>query len=137
MKSWIVKTVIVVAVLATLVAGALAFAWYQVYKTYVQMNLMYTEEIDYLLKVVVYRLERGDDRQQLLTDLKGMSVNYDTRYEGQPFYELMQHFMERNIVRPPVPHAAFSSVGIGNLVTANEQNASFWTLRPSESAPDN
>jgi hypothetical protein len=103
----------------------------------VRRNLVYTEQMDYLLRVLVYRLERGDARDELTGQLRDLSANYGISYEGQPFLEYMAEFMEEGIERPPLEYCQPFPLGMGEVVEAERVSRILWTLplQPTGAAP--
>ncbi len=124
-----VRYAVGVAVLTACMAAA-GFAGYAfgTIGTRFESSLAYTEQIDYLLKIVVFRLAREDSPATLSADLRHLSANYRTSYEGQPFWELMERYLERDVTRPRLCHQQRPHYPLGRQIEPTDANADQWTL---------
>lgn len=95
-------------------------------RTEIRKNLEYSEQIDYLLKVLVYRIERGDD---VYTDLKWLSANYNISYESQNFPYLMRVLVERDTPEHRLQYVQEGTEVEIRIYPPEAIHKSFWCLQ--------
>lgn len=114
---------------ALLLCLALSYAWWVIatIRTEMRKNLEYSEQIDHLLKVLVYRIERGDD---VYNDLKWMSANYHLSNEGQNFSYLVKVLLEKETPEHHLRYGQRDTDVEIRLYPPEAIDKSFWCLSP-------
>ena len=132
-KTTLVFLVVVATGLAIL-GVALAYR-YGCMKATVDANLKYTEQIDFLLKVIVSRHEQGDSDVLIFNDLRDLSVNYSCSYEGQPFGQLVGRFLGRAVLPSDLAYSSPEPARFSKFLKATDANRDLWTLPPQPDSP--